>query len=38
MAFCAALIYERFRWLWAPIATHMTYNAVVVGSALFLGS
>jgi len=35
MAFLAALVYERFRWLFAPIATHMTYNAVVVAATLW---
>ena len=35
MAFLAAVIYERFRWLFAPIATHMTYNAVVVAMTLW---
>ncbi|HEV8551073.1 MAG TPA: CPBP family intramembrane glutamic endopeptidase, partial [Polyangiaceae bacterium] len=36
MALLAALVYERFRWLFVPIATHMTYNAVMVGTALWL--
>jgi membrane protease YdiL (CAAX protease family) len=35
MAFFAASVYERFRWLGAPIATHMTYNAVLVGVGLW---
>jgi ABC-2 type transport system permease protein len=35
MAFLAARAYERFRWLGAPIATHMTYNAVIVGVGLW---
>jgi len=35
MALVAGLVYERFRWLFAPIATHMTYNAVVVGLTLW---
>jgi len=35
MAFLAAVIYERFRWLFAPIATHMTYNAVVVAMTVW---
>ena len=35
MALVAALVYERFRWLFAPIATHMTYNALVVGVTLW---
>ena len=35
MAYLAALAYERFRWLFVPIATHMTYNAVMVGTALW---
>lgn len=34
MALLAALAYERTGWLLTPIATHMTYNAIVVGSAL----
>jgi ABC-2 type transport system permease protein len=37
MAFLAAVVYERFRWLFAPIATHMTYNAVVVAATLWKG-
>ncbi|HEX5098641.1 MAG TPA: CPBP family intramembrane glutamic endopeptidase [Polyangiaceae bacterium] len=35
MAFLAAVVYERFRWLFAPIATHVTYNAVVVVATLW---
>ena len=35
MAFLAARAYERSRWLGAPIATHMTYNAVIVGVGLW---
>jgi len=31
----AALVYERSRSLLAPIAAHMTYNAIVVGLALW---
>jgi membrane protease YdiL (CAAX protease family) len=34
MAFVAAKTYEKFRWLGAPIATHMAYNGVIVGVAL----
>jgi len=35
MAWLAACAYERTRWLATPVAAHMTYNAVVFGSALF---
>lgn len=35
MAVLAALAYERTGWLATPIAAHMTYNAIVVGGALF---
>lgn len=35
MAFLAAVVYERFGWLFAPIATHMTYNALVVAVTLW---
>lgn len=34
MGLLAALAYERTGWLLTPIATHVTYNAIVVGSAL----
>jgi ABC-2 type transport system permease protein len=34
MAVLAAAAYERTAWLATPIAAHMTYNAVVFGSAL----
>ncbi len=34
MALLAALAYERSGWLATPIAAHMTYNAIVLGSAL----
>jgi membrane protease YdiL (CAAX protease family) len=34
MAWLAASVYERTRWLATPVAAHMTYNAVVFGSAL----
>jgi ABC-2 type transport system permease protein len=34
MAVLAATAYERTGWLATPIAAHMTYNAVVFGSAL----
>lgn len=34
MAGLAASAYERTRWLATPVAAHMTYNAVVFGSAL----
>jgi ABC-2 type transport system permease protein len=34
MALLAALAYERTGWLATPIAAHMTYNALVFGSAL----
>ena len=34
MAWLAACAYERTRWLATPVAAHMTYNAVVFGSAL----
>jgi ABC-2 type transport system permease protein len=33
LGFAAALVYERERSLLVPMATHMTYNAVVVGLA-----
>jgi membrane protease YdiL (CAAX protease family) len=36
MALLAALVYERFRWLLAPMLTHFTYNAVMVGATLWL--
>jgi membrane protease YdiL (CAAX protease family) len=31
LAVGAALVLERTRWLGAPIAAHMTYNAIVAG-------
>jgi len=34
MAWLAATAYERTGWLLTPVAAHMTYNAVVFGSAL----
>jgi membrane protease YdiL (CAAX protease family) len=34
MALLAAFAYERTGWLATPIAAHMTYNALVFGSAL----
>ena len=34
MAWLAARAYERTGWLLTPVAAHMTYNAVVFGSAL----
>jgi ABC-2 type transport system permease protein len=34
MAVLAAAAYERTGWLVTPIAAHMTYNAIVIGSAL----
>jgi ABC-2 type transport system permease protein len=34
MAVLAATAYERTRWLMTPVAAHMTYNAIVFGSAL----
>lgn len=34
MAVLAATVYERNKLLYAPIAAHMTYNAIVVGIAL----
>ena len=33
MAIVAAAAYERTGWLATPIAVHMTYNAIVLGSA-----
>jgi len=35
LGFLAAVVYERSRSLVVPIATHMTYNAIVVGAALW---
>lgn len=35
MAFVAAKAYEKFRWLGAPVAAHMTYNGVLTGVALW---
>jgi ABC-2 type transport system permease protein len=34
MAVLAATVYARFRWLGAPIATHLAYNGVIVFAAL----
>jgi ABC-2 type transport system permease protein len=34
MAVLAATAYERTRWLATPVAAHMTYNAIVFGTAL----
>jgi membrane protease YdiL (CAAX protease family) len=34
MALGAAFVYERWRWLGAPIATHCVYNGIVVLAAL----
>jgi ABC-2 type transport system permease protein len=34
MAVLAATAYERTRWLLTPVAAHMTYNAIVFGTAL----
>lgn len=34
MAVLAAIVYERNKLLYAPIATHMAYNAIVVGLSL----
>jgi membrane protease YdiL (CAAX protease family) len=36
MGLAAALVYGRFRSLLVPIAVHMTYNALIVASALLL--
>jgi membrane protease YdiL (CAAX protease family) len=36
MGFVAALVYGRFRTLLAPIAVHMTYNAIVVAMSATL--
>jgi len=34
LGLAAALVYERERSLLAPMAAHMTYNALVIGVAL----
>jgi ABC-2 type transport system permease protein len=36
MAVLAASAYERSGWLLTPIATHMTYNALVIGASVWL--
>ena len=33
----AAVVYERSRFLLAPIATHVVYNAIVVGVSVWRG-
>ncbi|MDB4990481.1 MAG: hypothetical protein JWN04_5659 [Myxococcaceae bacterium] len=35
MAVCAASVFERSRLLLAPMLTHMTYNAIIVGLSLW---
>jgi hypothetical protein len=34
MALLAAFVFERFRWLGGPIATHLVYNGVLAFVAL----